>query len=173
MVTGFDWRSRISCLPALVSSASAYVAFALIQSTLPLLLVTGVSESTFSDILFCGLIGLARGFGARVFARVIEWAKDGRALPKSWLRILVEGTSPAVIAAMAAQLYGEPLTLGPRYRTPLAAASFVAEATGRPGAVVPGLIATAIAQLMMGEASVSPYIRQRRVATWSDASACL
>lgn len=234
-------------LPALVSSASAYVAFALIESTRPLLRVAGVSEFTFSDILVCGIIGLACGLGARVFARLIEWAKDGRALPKIWLRILVGGTSLAVFAAIATQLYGEPLTLGPGYaaiewatrldhemllllalfvlqgaatimtlfgggvggvfiplvvqgallgtiigevvswmspgfghstlfpmvgaaaflgagyRTPLAAAVFVAEATGRPGAVVPGLIATAIAQLMMGDASVSPYIRQRRM----------
>jgi CBS domain-containing protein len=39
---------------------------------------------------------------------------------------------------------------------------FVAEATGRPGFVVPGLLAAVVAQLVMGTASVSPYQRRRR-----------
>jgi len=47
--------------------------------------------------------------------------------------------------------------LGAGYRVPLAAVVFVAEFTGRPGFVVPGLIAAIVAQLVMGRASVSPY----------------
>ena len=47
--------------------------------------------------------------------------------------------------------------LGAGYRVPLAALVFVAETTGRPGFVVPGLIAAAVAQLAMGRSSVSPY----------------
>lgn len=54
--------------------------------------------------------------------------------------------------------------LGAGYRTPLAAVVFVAESTGRPGFIVPGLIATAIAQLMMGETSVSEYLIRARPA---------
>lgn len=53
--------------------------------------------------------------------------------------------------------------LGAGYRTPLAAVMFVAESTGRPGFVVPGLIATVIAQLVMGSASVSRYQAGARV----------
>ena len=34
---------------------------------------------------------------------------------------------------------------------------FAAEASGRPGFIVPGLIAAVVAQLFMGRASVSPY----------------
>jgi len=49
--------------------------------------------------------------------------------------------------------------LGAGYRTPLAAVVFVAEATGRPGFIVPGLIATVLAQLVMGSSSVSIYQR--------------
>ena len=52
--------------------------------------------------------------------------------------------------------------LGAGYRVPLAAVMFVAEATGRPGFVVPGLLAAVVAQLMMGTASVSAYQRRRR-----------
>jgi len=47
--------------------------------------------------------------------------------------------------------------LGAGYRVPLAAVMFIAEATGRPGWVVPGLLAAVGADLMMGDASVTPY----------------
>jgi CBS domain-containing protein len=47
--------------------------------------------------------------------------------------------------------------LGAGYRVPLAAVVFVAEFTGRPGFVVPGLIGAVVAQLVMGRASISPY----------------
>jgi predicted transcriptional regulator len=39
---------------------------------------------------------------------------------------------------------------------------FVAEATGRPGFVVPGLLAAVVAQLVMGTASMSSYQQRRR-----------
>jgi CBS domain-containing protein len=53
--------------------------------------------------------------------------------------------------------------LGAGYRVPLAAVVFVAETTGRPGFIVPGLIAAVLAQLVMGRASVSPYQVANRV----------
>lgn len=54
-------------------------------------------------------------------------------------------------------LLGVAAFLGAGYRVPLAAVVFVAETTGRPGFVVPALIAAATSQLLMGDASVSPY----------------
>ena len=47
--------------------------------------------------------------------------------------------------------------LGAGYRVPLAAIMFVAESTGRPGFIVPGLIAAASSQLFMGSSSASAY----------------
>jgi CIC family chloride channel protein len=47
--------------------------------------------------------------------------------------------------------------LGAGYRVPLAAVVFVAEATGRPGFVVPGLLAAVAAELVMGRRSVTAY----------------
>ncbi len=47
--------------------------------------------------------------------------------------------------------------LGAGYRVPLAGVVFIAEFTGRPGFVVPGLIAAVMAQLVMGRSSLSPY----------------
>jgi CIC family chloride channel protein len=54
-------------------------------------------------------------------------------------------------------LIGVAAFLGAGYRTPLAGVVFVAETTGRPGFVVPGLIASVASQLVMGDVSVSPY----------------
>jgi CIC family chloride channel protein len=47
--------------------------------------------------------------------------------------------------------------LGAGYRVPLAAIVFVAETTGRPGFVVPGLIAAVVAELVMSRMSVTEY----------------
>ena len=47
--------------------------------------------------------------------------------------------------------------LGAGYRVPLAAVMFVAETTGRPSFVVPGLIAAVAAELVMGHSSVTTY----------------
>jgi CIC family chloride channel protein len=47
--------------------------------------------------------------------------------------------------------------LGAGYRVPLAAVVFVAETTGRPGFVVPGLIAAVVAELVMTRMSVTTY----------------
>lgn len=54
-------------------------------------------------------------------------------------------------------LLGVAAFLGAGYRVPLAAVVFVAETTGQPGFVVPALLAAATSQLVMGQASVSPY----------------
>lgn len=49
--------------------------------------------------------------------------------------------------------------LGAGYRVPLAAVMFVAETTGRPSFVVPGLLAAVAAELVMGASSVTAYQR--------------
>ena len=54
-------------------------------------------------------------------------------------------------------LVGVSAFLGAGYRVPLAGVMFAAEATGRPGFIVPGMVAAMVSQLFMGRASVSPY----------------
>jgi CIC family chloride channel protein len=49
--------------------------------------------------------------------------------------------------------------LGAGYRVPLAAVMFVAETTGQPGFVVPGILAAVVAELLMGSSSVTRYQR--------------
>ncbi|MGH9112629.1 MAG: chloride channel protein [Acidimicrobiales bacterium] len=53
--------------------------------------------------------------------------------------------------------------LGAGYRTPLAAVMLVAETTGRPGFVVPAMLATAASQLVVGDSSVSDHQRAGRL----------
>lgn len=53
--------------------------------------------------------------------------------------------------------------LGAGYRVPIAAVVFVAESTGRPGFIVPALVATAVAMLAMGSWSVTPFQRRMRL----------
>jgi CIC family chloride channel protein len=50
--------------------------------------------------------------------------------------------------------------LGAGYRVPLAAIMFVAETTGRPGFVVPAVIAAVVAELVMGTSSVTTHQMQ-------------
>jgi chloride channel protein, CIC family len=69
------------------------------------------------------------------------------------------------IAATGTSLFpviGAAAFLGAGYRTPIAAVVFVAETTGRPGFIVPGLVATAVAQLVMGSRSVTDQQLVRR-----------
>ncbi len=58
--------------------------------------------------------------------------------------------------------------LGAGYRVPLAAVMFVAEATGRPGFIVPGLVAAVAAMLVMGQASVTTYQRSTQPGSNAD-----
>ena len=87
----------------------------------------------------------------------------GRGAGGLFIPLVVQG---ALLGSSVEGLFGEtdstlfPLIgvaafLGAGYRVPLAAVMFVAETTGRPGFVVPGLIAAVTAQLMMGRWSVS------------------
>ncbi len=70
-----------------------------------------------------------------------------------------------IIDAPAGALFpvlGVAAFLGAGYHVPLAAIMFVAESTGRPGFIVPGLIAAASSQLLVGRTSASAYQRDTR-----------
>jgi len=89
----------------------------------------------------------AGGVGGLFIPLVIQGALLGRILG-GWFH--ADSTTLFPLVGMAA-------FLGAGYRVPLAAVVFVAEFTGRPGYVVPGLIAAVVAQLVMGRESISPY----------------
>ncbi|HWJ98958.1 MAG TPA: chloride channel protein, partial [Acidimicrobiales bacterium] len=92
------------------------------------------------------------GAGGLFIPLVIEGALLGRAVGGA---VGTPGSSLFPVLGVAA-------FLGAGYRVPLAAVMFVAESTGKPAFVVPGLIAAAASQLTMGSRSVSTYQQARR-----------
>lgn len=89
------------------------------------------------------------GVGGLFIPLVVEGALLGRAVG-GLFRTAASGSNFFPLIGVSA-------FLGAGYRVPLAAVVFAAEATGRPGFIVPGMLASIVAQLFMGRASVSPY----------------
>jgi CIC family chloride channel protein len=89
------------------------------------------------------------GVGGLFIPLVIEGALLGRAVGGVF--------RAAATGSNFFPLIGVSAFLGAGYRVPLAAVVFAAESTGRPGFIVPGLIAAMVAQLFMGRASASSY----------------
>lgn len=222
--------------PALVASASGYLAFVAIHGTTPLLGITGSPPISFKDLAAALVLGVLAGIGARFFAAMILTAKRLTQTAPAWIRVIASGVVLAAIFALARVLAGQNLTTGPGYdtirwaldpthslwlvaailalrcvatstavagggvgglfvplvvagaltgrivggtfhaldtslftvigaaaflgagyRVPLASVMFVAEVTGRPGFIVPGVLAAVVAQLMMGRSSVTAY----------------
>ena len=78
---------------------------------------------------------------------------------RSWLRARWRAEpSAGAVHALDTNLFvvvGVAAFLGAGYRVPLAAVTFVAETTGQPAFVVPGLLAAVAAELVMGRSSVT------------------
>jgi CIC family chloride channel protein len=89
------------------------------------------------------------GAGGLFIPLVVEGALIGRAMG-GLFRTSASGANFFPLVGVSA-------FLGAGYRVPLAGVMFAAEATGRPGFIVPGVIASMVAQLFMGRASASPY----------------
>jgi CIC family chloride channel protein len=113
------------------------------------------------------LVAVILGLRALVtVATVAGGGAGGLFIPLVLLGALTGQIVGGVLGETTATLFpvvGVAAFLGAGYRTPLAAVMFVAESTGRPGFVVPGLLAAAVSQLVMGQASVSPYQETGRV----------
>jgi chloride channel protein, CIC family len=93
------------------------------------------------------------GVGGLVIPLVVMGALTGRLASGAF------GTADSALLIVV----GMAAFFGAGYRTPLAAVMFVAETTGSPGFVVPALLATAAAQLVIGDESVSAHQRAGRL----------
>jgi CIC family chloride channel protein len=231
-----DDLARRLLLPALVGSASGYLALVAFNGTAPLFAVRGSPPFSLLDLAGAVGLGLAAGVGARIFAALLRGAKRVGMVTPAVVRVVVAGAAIAGIFAGCRVAAGRSLTFGPGYNTiqwaldprrtvgvllavlalrvlattatiggggvgglfiplvvagavlgqgldaavghsgtslfavigvaaflgagyrvPLAAVMFVAESTGRPGFVVPGLLAAVAAELLMGHASVTSH----------------
>jgi CIC family chloride channel protein len=230
--------ARRMLLPALVASASGYLAFVAVNDITPLFEARGAPPLSFADLAGAVGLGIAAGICARGFAWLIRFAKWIIDHYGPSIRIVSAGLAMAALFTVTWLLTDQPLALGPGYHTiawaldphralwlvfvvlvvrclatfttvagsgvgglfiplvvagallgrfavgvvggnnitlfvvigvaaflgagyrvPLAAVVFVAETTGRPGFIVPGLLAAVAAMLVMGRESVTVYQR--------------
>lgn len=233
-----DDFARKMLLPALVASASGYLAFVAVHGTASLIPGRGSPALSAADLMGAIVLGIVAGLVARIFTALLRRAKTIESGARVWLRVAVSGAVLALIAWSGDQLAHKPVAIGvgystivwalePRraiwlllailvlrclataatvsgggvgglfiplvvtgallgraagalvpgfddhlalvvgvaavlgagYRVPLAAIVFVAEATGRPGFIVPALLAAVAADLMMGQRSATLYQR--------------
>ncbi len=119
-----------------------------------------------SDRTFLLLAGLLALRAAVTWLAISGGAVGGLFIPLVTMGTVVGALFQHVIEAPNPGLFptiGIAAFLGAGYRTPLAGVAFVAEATGDPGFLVPALLAAAVAQLVMGRQSFSPYQIDERV----------
>jgi CIC family chloride channel protein len=95
--------------------------------------------------------GAGNGVGGLFFPSVMMGAAAGGALGH-----LVPGP-PSLFAVVGIAAF-----LGGAYKVPLAGVAFVAETTGAPGYIIPGLLGAALGYLVSGRASISAHQRFRR-----------
>jgi len=230
-----DDLARRMLLPALVASASGYLALVAVNGTAPLFPVNGLPALSFVDLAGAAALGLIAALGARTFAWMLLAAKRIADRGRAVIRVTAAGGAIAILFAIGRSLTGESLVLTPGYgvvswaldpkrsvaillamlvlrciattatvsgggvgglfvplvvagallgrafglvvggndalflvigiaaflgagyRVPLAAIMFVAETTGRPGFVVPAVIAAVVAELVMGSSSVTTH----------------
>ena len=230
-----DDLARRMLLPALVASASGYLALVAFNGTTPLFPISGAPPLSFVDLASAAVLGLAGGLGARMFAWMLRRTKAVNTRVSPIVTVTASAGAIAVLFVLGRMLTGQNLVLTPGYgvvawaaepqrsfaillgvlllrccatsaavagggvgglfvplvvagallgrmcgavighddslflvvgvaafvgagyRVPLAAVMFVAETTGRPGFIVPGLIAAVIAELTMAQSSVTTH----------------
>jgi len=176
LARGFNYAKELSVehrfavrlpIAAVTMASSLWIANSLVEKPLTLGLGTDIAAELVRDnsvtlgviiVLFIlralvtGVTLGVGGVGGVFIPLVVQGLLLGRAVE---LVVGAESTGLYPVIGLAA-------VLGAAYRTPLAAIMFVAETTGRAEFVIPALIATAIAQTLMGDDSVSSGQRTER-----------
>jgi len=152
---------------AIIIGSGVVIADALIDEPLTLGIGAEIAASIVRDteITLAVVIALFVVRALVTGAALSMGAVGGVFIPLVVQGLLLGRAVEIMVGAPATGLYpviGLAAVLGAAYRTPLAAIMFVAETTGRAEFVIPALIATAIAQSLMGEDSVSIGQRSER-----------
>ena len=113
-----DQMARRMLLPALVASASGYVVFVALSSVRPIFAFESGGGSAFEyrDLAGAVLIGVCCALGARLFTRLIRFAKTVTLGPIV-VRVVLSGVLLGVLFVIGRALTGESLTLGSGYLT--------------------------------------------------------
>ena len=108
-----DQMARRMLLPALVASASGYLVFVALSDTRPIFSFDANRGASFEyrDLAGAVVIGICCAVGARLFSRLIRFAK-GVTLRPIVLRVPLAGLALAVLFGLSRWLTGESLTLG-------------------------------------------------------------
>jgi chloride channel protein, CIC family len=111
-----DQMARRMLLPALVASASGYLVFVALSSTDPIFSFQAdrVASFQYRDLAGAILIGICCAIGARVFSRLIRYAKSFTYRPQA-ARVVLASITLVVLFVISRVLTGESLTIGTGY----------------------------------------------------------
>jgi CIC family chloride channel protein len=105
-------------LPALVASASGYLAYVFVNGTTPLFAAHGSpTPLSFADLAGALALGVAAGIGARGFAWLVVAAKQLTTRVGPWIRVVAAGLTLAGLFGITWALTDQPLSIGPGYQT--------------------------------------------------------
>ncbi len=111
-----DQMARRMLLPALVASASGYLVFVALSNVRPIFTFEndGGAAFEYKDLAGAILIGVCCAVGARMFSRMIRYAK-GFTLRPIVLRVVLASALLALLFVISRGLTGESLTIGSGY----------------------------------------------------------
>ena len=140
----------------------------------PLSLGPGVETIKWADDFELGLLAIGAMLLIRTFATAATFTGGG--VGGVFIPLVVAGALTGRLVGGMLGLSGREMFLavgmaaflGAGYRTPLAGVMFVAEISGRASYVVPALVATAVAQMVVGRSSVSSVQRSDRPDTFEE-----
>jgi chloride channel protein, CIC family len=111
-----DQMARRMLLPALVASASGYLVFVALSNTDPIFSfqTDRVASFQYRDLAGAVLIGICCAIGARIFSRLIRYAKAVTYRPQA-ARVALASVTLVVLFVISRLLTGESLTIGTGY----------------------------------------------------------
>ncbi len=110
-----DDLARRMLLPALVASATGYLAFVTVNGTTALIPIDGTPTFAARDLLGAIVVGVIAGVGARGFAWMLRHAKRFAAGPRPWSTAVAAGVGLASLFALGRLFTGRSLLVGSGY----------------------------------------------------------